>query len=70
MHCLNTRTKRAVHDLEIINTRSELAIGSPKGILHFNGECKICFSSYWQHMLSVSPDEWKLKPATCDCGSL
>jgi hypothetical protein len=70
MLCLNTRTKRAAHELEIINIRSEQAFIEPTGVLHFNGECKTCFSKYWQHGRSASPDEWKLKPATCDCGSL
>ena len=70
MHCLNTRIKQQTHELQIVNLRSEQAVGQPMGILHFNGECKICFSSYWQDGPSAFPDGLKLKPATCDCGSL
>lgn len=68
MRCLNTRTEGQAHDLETINIRSEQALREPKGILHFNAECRTCFSSYWQHGSEIVPDRWKLKPATCDCG--
>ncbi len=70
MRCLNTRTKSEAHELEIINLRSQQAMNNSDGVLHFDGECRTCYSSYWQHGLSVLSDEWKLKPAICDCGSL
>ena len=58
----------ATHELEIINTRLQQAAGEQIGIFHFDGECRTCFAPYWQHRSSMVPEQWKLKPATCDCG--
>ena len=68
MRCLNTRTKREAHDLEIINLRSQQAFREPSVVFHFDGECRTCSSSYWQHGSLIVAEHWKLRPAACECG--
>src|SRR5208282_4120699 len=68
MRCQNVRTKQNTHELEIINIRLQQAVREPSGISHFDGECRTCFSSYWQHGWEIILERWRLKPATCQCG--
>jgi hypothetical protein len=65
MRCQNVGV---THELEIFNIRQQQAARERTGFFHFDGECRECFAPYWQHGSSVAQEQWKLKPAGCDCG--
>jgi hypothetical protein len=48
MRCQNVNSMVA-HDLQIFNIRQQQAVREQGGIFHFDGECRECFASYWQH---------------------
>ena len=59
----------ANHDLELIDLRRQRVPRERSGVFHFEGECRKCGASYWQHGSSMNQfSGWTLKLATSDCG--